>query len=331
MQFRLTRLVVLALALSVGAAACGKYSISNIRSLKAFQDANGLYSKKEYAAAVARYEDAIRFNPDLGFAYFFLGNSHDFMYKPARKGEAENDGHLVKAAENYRIAIEKLKNSTDPKEQEIRKLAYEYLIAVYGADKLADFAKAEGVAKELIALEPDQPANHQLLARLYQDQGRFEEAEAEYKRAIEIRPNDPLGYQLLAGFYNTQGEFDKTMEAWHQRAEHEPNNPEAWHTIGHYYYEKVFKDQNVPRAQAIEYTRRGIEAENRALALNGEYVEALVMKGVLLRIQGNFERDPARQKALTEEADQLREKALEVQKKQNLGAAAGSGPGKKGK
>ena len=329
MQFRLTRLAVLALVVSVGGAACGKYSISNIRSLKAFQDANSLYSKKEYAAAVARYEDAIRFNPDLGFAYFFLGNSYDFMYKPARKGEPANDAHLPKAADNYRIAIEKLKNSTDPKEQEIRKLAYEYLIAVYGSDKLADFSKAEAVAKELIALEPDQPANHQLLARLYQDQGRFEEAEAEHKRAIQIRPNDPLGYQLLATFYNSQGEFEKTMEAWQQRAEHEPGNPEAWHTIGHFYYEKVFKDQTVPRATAIEYAAKGVEAENRALQLNSEYVDALVMKNVLLRIQANFERDPARQKALIEEADKLRSHALEVQKKQNQGAA-GSDPGKKG-
>jgi tetratricopeptide (TPR) repeat protein len=328
MQFRLTRLAVLALVVSVGAAACGKYSISNIRSLKAFQDANSLYAKKDYAAAVQRYEDSIRFNPDLGFAYFFLGNSYDFMYKPARKGDPENDANLPKAAENYRIAIEKLRNSEDPKELEIRKLSYEYLIAVYGTDKLADFAKAEQVAKELIAIEADNPANHQMLARLYQDQGRFEEAEAEFRRAIDIRPNDPLGYQLLAVFYNTQAEFDKTMEAWQQRAEHEPNNPEAWHTIGHYYYEKVFRDKSVPRAKAIEYTQKGLDAEERALAINSEYLEALVMKNVLMRIQANFERDPAKQKQLIDEADVLLKKAEEIRKKQNQGG--GTDTGKKG-
>jgi tetratricopeptide (TPR) repeat protein len=249
------------------------------------------------------------------------------MYKPAKKGDPANDANLEKAAENYRIAIEKMKNSSEPKEQEIRKLAYEYLIAVYGGDKLADFDKAEAVAKELIALEPDNPANHQMLARLYQDQGLFEQAEAEFLRAISIRPNDPLGYQLLAGFYNTQGEFEKTMEAYQQRAEHEPNNPEAWHTIGHYYYEKVFRDKTVPRAKAIEYTARGLQAEQKALSLNAEYLEALVMKNVLMRIQANFERDPAKQKALIDEADVILEKAKEIQKKQNQGAAEA---GKKG-
>ena len=87
---------------SVGAAGCGKYSISNIRSLKAFQDANALYKKGEYSRAALRYTDAVTLNPDLGFAYFFLGNSYDNLYKPGRRGEAENDANLPKAAENYR-------------------------------------------------------------------------------------------------------------------------------------------------------------------------------------------------------------------------------------
>src|SRR4029079_8572085 len=129
MKARYTRLAVLMLALSVAGAGCGRYSISNIRSLKAFQDANALYKKAEYKQAIGEYERSIKFNPELGFAYFFLGNSYDNLYKPARKGEPENDANLGKAAENYRLAIQKLSGATDPKEIEIRKLTYEYLIA----------------------------------------------------------------------------------------------------------------------------------------------------------------------------------------------------------
>ncbi len=87
MQVRFIRLVVLVVAVCVVAAGCGKYSIGNIRSAKAFQDANGLYKKADYKGAVERYEDSIRFNPELGFAYFFLGNSYDQMYRPAKKGD----------------------------------------------------------------------------------------------------------------------------------------------------------------------------------------------------------------------------------------------------
>jgi tetratricopeptide (TPR) repeat protein len=329
MKARYTRLAVLMLALSVAGAGCGRYSISNIRSLKAFQDANALYKKAEYKQAIGEYERSIKFNPELGFAYFFLGNSYDNLYKPARKGEPENDANLGKAAENYRLAIQKLSGATDPKEIEIRKLTYEYLIAAYGPDKLNDFSKAEPIAKELIASEPNDPSNYQALGRLYEDQGRYDEAEAQFKKAVDLRPKDGLGYQLLAGFYNRQGNFDKTMEAWDLRAKAEPNNPEAWHTIGGFYQDKVFRDKKLPAKVALDYTMRGLEAEDKALSLNPEYFEALSFKNILLRQQALFEKDPAKQKQLLNDADTYRNKALEVQKKQNQGAGATPGAGGK--
>ena len=47
MQSRLTRGLVLVLGLALTGAACGKYSIGNLRALKAFQDANLKYQKAE--------------------------------------------------------------------------------------------------------------------------------------------------------------------------------------------------------------------------------------------------------------------------------------------
>jgi tetratricopeptide (TPR) repeat protein len=213
MQVRFIRLVLLVVAVCGVAAGCGKYSIGNIRSAKAFQDANGMYKKGDYQGAVARYEDSVRFNPDLGFAYFFLGNSYDQLYRPAKKGDPQNDNYLKLAAQHYRTAIDKLASSSDPKEREIRRSSFEYLIALYSSDKLNDFSKAEPVGKELIAVDPNNPAPYQMLARLYEDQGRFDEAEKFLLQAIDKSPTEATGYQLLAGFYNRQGEFEKTMAA----------------------------------------------------------------------------------------------------------------------
>ena len=330
MQFRLTRLAVLALTVSIAAAGCGKYSISNIRALKAFQDANNLYKKSDFKAAAARYEDAVRLNPDLGFAYFFLGNSYDNMFKPARRGETENDENLKKAAENYRLAIDKMQNASGPKELEIRKRSYEYLIALYGSDKLNDFSKAEPLAQEMIAAEPNEPGNYVILAGLYEDQGRFEEAEAQFQKAISMRPNDAIGYQLLAGFYNRRGEFDKTIDAFRRRADIEPNNPEAWHTIGTFIFDNLNRDKTLGRPQAIAYVMTGLEAEDKALAINPEYFEAVSYKNILLRVRANLERDPALQKKLLDEAEVLHAKALQIQKKQSQGIGTDAA-GKKGK
>ena len=328
MQVRFIRLVLLVVAVSGVAAGCGKYSIGNIRSAKAFQDANGMYKKGDYQGAVARYEDSVRFNPDLGFAYFFLGNSYDQLYRPAKKGDPTNDNYLKLAAQHYRTAIDKLAASTDPKEREIRRSSFEYLIALYSSDKLNDFSKAEPVGKELIAVDPNNPAPYQMLARLYEDQGRFEEAEAFLLQAIDKSPTEATGYQLLAGFYNRQGEFEKTMAAWNKRAEMEPNNPEAWHTIGVYYQDKVLKHKGLSRDVAKDYAQKGIAAEDKALAINPEYSDAMVYKNILMRHQALYERDPKVQKQLVDDAEKLLQRAMAIQKKQNADAgAAGKGKG----
>jgi tetratricopeptide (TPR) repeat protein len=135
-----------------------------------------------------------------------------------------------------------------------------------------------------------------------------------------VKPNDPAGYQLLAGYYNRQGRFDETMEAFLQRANMEPNNPEAWHTMGTYYYDKVSRDKSLNDAQARQYVLKGIEAEDKALALNHDYFDAVTFKSLLLRQQALHERSPAAQKNLLDEADRLRQRAEQLQAKQS-GAA----------
>lgn len=316
MQFRLARMVVVVVGLAVATTACGKYSLGSIRSLKAFKDGAALYAKGDYPGAAEKFQESITHNPDFGFSYFYLGNSYDNMYRATRAGDPENDALLPRAAENYRLAIDKLADSEEPQAAQFRKLSFEYLIAVYGADKLDDFSKAEPVAKELIEYEPNEPGNYHLLARLYEDQGDIEQAEATFRRAIEVRPDSPLSYQLLAHFYNRQGEFDKTMEAFQQRAELEPNNPEAWHTMGTFYYEKVYLDQAVERPQAIEYIEAGVAAEDRALSINPDYYEAVTYKAMLMGLRASKETTRAAQEKYLAEAEALRERAVEIQNKQ---------------
>ncbi len=108
----------------------------------------------------------------------------------------------------------------------------------------------------------------------------------------------------------------------------EPNNPEAHHTISIYYWDKVFRDKRLPRAQSLEFVKKGIAASDAAIKLNPNYFEAVSYKNILLRQQALYERDPAVVKSLTEQADVLKARALEIQKQQNLGSGDA---GKKGK
>ncbi len=322
MQSRFTRVVVLVAGVSLAAAACGKYSISNIRSLKAFQDGTDAYNRKDFAGAAEAYARAIEHNPENGFAYFFLGNSNDNLFKPARKGDPENDAYLTKAIENYRKAIEKLAVSEEPQAPNFRMRSYEFLISAYGPDKMNDFSKAEPLALELISIAPNEPGNYSALSRLYEDQGRYDEAEAILKKLAAQRPNDPLSYQFLAGFYDRQGNFEKTIEAWRQRANAEPTNPEAWQAIATFYFDETTNNKQLRPAVARDYTIAGIEATDKAIELNPEYFEAVAYKNILLRQRANYERDPALQKKLIAEADVLLKQAEALQAKQSGAAAA---------
>ena len=324
MQSRFTRVVVLVAGVSLAAAGCGRYSISNIRSLKAFQEGTEAYQRKNFEGAAEAYQRAIDHNPENGFAYFFLGNSFDNLFKPARKGDADNDAYLTKAIDNYRKAIQKLAASQEPQAPNFRKRSYEFLISAYGPEKANDFSQAEPLALELISIDPNEPGNYSALSRLYEDQGRYDEAEATLKKLAAQRPSDPLSYQFLAGFYDRQGNFEKTIEAWQQRAKAEPNNPEAWQAIATFYFDEIETNKALRPAVARDYSIAGIEATDEAIKLNPEYFEAVAYKNILLRQRARFESNQALQKQLIAEADTLMKRAEALQSKQAGQPAAGT-------
>ena len=81
----------------------------------------------------------------------------------------------------------------------------------------------------MIDLEPNEPTNYFVLAKIYEDSGEYELAEQTFLQGQgSARPNDPAVYLQLAGFYNRQGNFDKTIESLNERTKVEPNNPEAY-------------------------------------------------------------------------------------------------------
>jgi len=142
-------LAVLALSASVG---CSQVGV--IQAKRSFKAANAAYQSQDYKKAADLYEEAIQNDPNLNQAYFYLGNSYDNLYKPSRKGEAENDALLDKAVQNYQICSDKLQGSADPIDKQLATRSLEYLQAAYGADKLNDPAKAEPIVQKMIQMEP---------------------------------------------------------------------------------------------------------------------------------------------------------------------------------
>jgi tetratricopeptide (TPR) repeat protein len=309
----------LAVAAVFALTATGCAKVGQLKAMKSFKAANQAYQQQDYKRAAQLYEDTVAADPDMASAYFYLGNSYDQQFKPSKKGEAENDALLTKAAQNYQTAAEKLTQSEKPDEKKLAKLSLEYLVSVYGPDKLNDPAKAEPIVQKMIQIDPSDPANYFALAKIYEDAGAYDAAENILIKAKEAKPNDASVYTTLAGYYNRQGQFDKTIDALEQRAAKEPSNPEAFQTIATFYWDKAYRDATLKEPEKKEFLKKGIEAVDEAIKIKPDYMEALVYKGLLLRLEANLEKDQKKQQELLKEATQLRDKAEELRKKKASG------------
>jgi tetratricopeptide (TPR) repeat protein len=299
--------------LAVAFAGCGQ--VNQVRAQKAFKDANKLYAASDWRAAAAKYEEALALFPENAYSYFFLANSLDNMYRPTRVGEPDNDSLLTRAIENYKLAAQ---NISDPL---WKRRSLEFLVAAYGPDKLNDPTQAEPIVKQMIELDPADPANYFQLSSIYENSGEYELAEQTLMRAKEAKPNDPAVFMQIAGYYNRQGDFAKTMEALGQRVALEPNNPEAYYTVSTYYWDKAYRDFRLKDAEKLDMVMKGIESVDKAISIKDDYMEAIAYKNLLLRLQANLIKDPARQQALIREADQLRDRAEQMRKAKNTTAS----------
>ena len=305
----------LALAVGLGVMVAGCGQVNQVRAQKAFAYPNILYAASDWRAAATKYEEALQLNPENAYSHFFLANSLDNLYRPTRVGEPENDALLTKAIENYRLAGEQI---DDPL---WKRRSLEFLVSAYGPDKLNDPTMAEPIVKQMIALDPEDPANYFQLAQIYENSGEYELAEETFLKAKQAKPSDPAVYMQLAGYYNRQGEFDKTIDALSQRVAIEPNNPEAHYTVSTYYWDKAYRDFRLKDAEKLDMVMKGLESVDKAIEIKSDYMEAIAYKNLLLRLEANLIKDPRRQQALIREADELRDKAEAMRKAKNTSAS----------
>jgi len=306
----------LALFIVLGVALAGCGYMNQVRAMKAFKDGNKAYGASDWRNAINKYEEAAQLtqgDPTCEWCpaiYFYLANSYDNMYRPARKGEPANDALMQKAVDNYKLASEKLTEETQPK----RSLALEFLVAAYGPDKLADPTQAEPVVQRMIQLAPNEPTNYFQLAKIYEDSGEYDLAEATYLKGRDAKPNDPTVYLTVAGYYNRQGDFDKLIENIKKNIELEPNNPEAHYRLATYSWDKASRDFRLSDKQKMDIIESGLTSVNKALEIKPDYVEAMTYKGLLLRTQALIEKDPKKQQELIREGTALSDKANAMRK-----------------
>lgn len=185
--------------------------------------------------------------------------------------------------------------------------------ALRQAPAAAPVAREAELAK-ILAAEPDNAKASFELAKRQEDRGAYGEAEATLQRARQAAPSNREVLVALAGFYNRSGKFEQTIEALQAAAELTPGDPKGFQQIAVYYWDKARVDATAQPAQKLAYLVAGIAAADRAIAIDPNYSDALIYKNILLRLRANLETDPLTRQQYMNEADALRNRAIEINK-----------------
>lgn len=330
--------VVLGVWLSPLPTFLGNY-VDMLQAMRAFDKANKAYTTKEYEEAIEFYTEATENVPEDNALIqttlrFFTASSHHLLYRPGATSDPDNEANLEAAVDGYEQTIDVVKTVIDdPLVDEAtregiaiyERYASEQLAGLY-RDYLDDIEMAELYFNRLIEMDPDNPARWYALGDVYErfhdpeENPLLEKAIETYQRPVEMNPDDAIAYRQVANLLNRYGRFDETMD-WLARARDvDTENPEGYYLIATYYWDKVYRDPDLTQRERRSYIDLGIGQLDAALDLNGEYVDALVYKNLLLREKAKVE--PNNASALIAEADEYRTRALEIRTRLEEEAAA---------
>lgn len=310
--------ILLALAVLVTATSCEKLKVKNLQANYHFKRANQLFREGKYRNAVAEYELALKYRPDLVQAYRYIGESYKQLYKPGV------DSPLNKEFE--RKAIEALNKALEI-EPNNKEVIYS-LGDMY--DKLRKFNEAEKLYLKILELEPQNMDNFYVVAEFYSRYAgdipdAAKKAETMYLRRIEADPENPIGYAYAANYYEhlpvseqnieqAIENFDKANMFWEKRIALDPENPQAWLAKGVNRWGRAYRFQNVPAAERLAIARDALKAIEKARDLDPNYPEpyswlSVLYKSVLAKLE------PDKEARYNAEADKNAEKFQDLRKK----------------
>jgi len=320
MKIRLRDLVFAGLIPALVVGGCAR-----VRSRAAMKDGNKDYKEENFKKAVIDYGRAVELDPDFAEAWFYLGSSHQALYRPG-KDSPENKALLEKAIEAYKKSLEVNSGKTE----NLRKVKVNTLgalTAIYSDEPYRDFDTALKYAQQLVADNPNDAKNLYAMANLYEKFNRVPEAEELYKKIAEMNPNDPKACGALAAFYNKplwegRAKFEEAIATLERCASLAPDDPGGYQKIAGFYWDKAYRDPLASDEQKNQYADKGLENIDKALKIKPDYFEAIIYKGLLYRVKAGTTKNPRERQQYLDEAQTLQKQGLELRKQQAAEQAA---------
>ena len=324
------RFQVLAVAAGVALAAAG---CARVQARAAFKDGNKLYKDENYKQAIVEYQRAAELEPEMAEAWFYLGSSHQALFRPGRD-TPENREHLEKAIEYYKKSLETNEGGNEGLKR-VKANALGALTAIHTEEPFKDFELAQRYAHELVQENPNDSKNLYAMANLYEKFGEIGQAEATYRKVAEMNPNDPKACGALAAFYNKplwegRSKFDEAIEILQRCATLDPSDPGGYQKVASFYWDKAYRDPMLGDQEKDQYADKGLEAVDKALEIKPDYFEAIIYKGLLFRVKAQVARSPQLRAQYLDQAATLQKVGLDLKKEQEAQAASAAATGTEG-
>ena len=147
------------------------------------------------------------------------------------------------------------------------------------------------------------------------------------EKQLGTRPNDLALINQIATLYQKKGDFTKALEYFEKRANMDPTNKETWYTLGVNCWARSYHGGvTVSQEEREQVVDKGIEALNKALAIDPNYFDALSYINLIYRekakalatVGKNAEAGQAYAKA-----DEYQKQAIDLRKAQAAKAKSG--------
>jgi protein TonB len=285
---------------------------------QALAECRALYEQDQLAPAIPRCEEAVALDFGLAEAHFLLGRAHYLLATPARNegDDAQREAHRRKGMESYRryLAIAESVGE-DPAN---RPKALGELLGLYIMGDDVDEAILP-YADELARLPALQFDHLVFMDAAYELHKRWADAERASRRAVEANPGHAetcLGLASLLGrpVWGGAARFDEMISVLERCVKLTPRDPVGYFRLARLLWEKSYRDPTVTDEAKAAYVMRGLAHADNALALDPDYFEAVIYKGLLLRSKAMGAADESEQRRLLDEANALSQRGLALKK-----------------
>jgi len=294
---------------------CEQLKISNLKANKHFKLANKYFSEEKYKKAIGEYEAALKLNPDLNAAFYYLGSSYVSVYKPGDESE-KNKEIGKKATEYLQKALEQNPDNKD-------------IIQSLGDinDKMRNFEQAEKYYLQIQTFTPNDPVSYYNLAGFYDNNAKYDKAIEMYEKRIALDPSNPEGYLYLAGFYQNKRKWDDAIKNHEIRIQKINENTtieekaktellaDAYYRLGVVCWNKSYQTPAdvMGAVERLQVVQKGFDALTKATELSPNFPDPWAYMSLLYRQKTIAE--PLKKAAYDKEAENMVQKFQELRKR----------------